>query len=792
MTTPLTGNQVQSSEGLRRLSPFYWFGNLRLAVKLPMIIVVLGGLVAVVLTATSYFDSRAIMLDEIKSKFYSTLESRRNQVVALFEATEQDILLQADNPTTLNALTSFSLAWRTIGDGQKETLQSNYISDNPMPSGQKDAYVATNDGSQYDVAHQKFHGYFRKLLKARGYYDIMLVDADGNVVYSVFKEIDFATNLMDGEWRTTDLANAFRTAKTLKSGEVTFFDFRPYAPSNNAPASFMATPLIKNGEVKGALIIQTPTTRLNKIAQSSYGLGQTGEAILLGSDFLARSASRFDGSHGLLSPIERRSYREAAFAGEDPGFVTSRDENGNVQHAMIDVFSIQNAQWAVEVVQNDAELLAPVIDLRNMLLMQLAGLMVVLAIIGALVGRSVSKPFIKVATRLRSMADGNLSSPIPHTDRREDAGDLARNLENLRGKLETAEVERRRNDAKAQQQQIVVDHLTASIGELAQGNLTARIDTVFDDDYEALREAFNAALAKLNETVTSLLMAAQEIDDNARDVETASNDLSQKAIEQAASLEETAAAITELSASVKSTADAAGEADKIMGHAKDDAKESNDVVNRAMKAMDRISTSSQKISQVTSVIEDLAFQTNLLALNAGVEAARAGEAGRGFAVVASEVRALAQRSSEAAKEINSLIKESSDNVVDGVELVEKAGASFESLIGDFDKVSASVSSIAAAAREQSIGLEEINTAVDQLDGVTQKNAAVATQVHGTGKTMVNEAAKLMQVSSAFHVDRSHVPQSAAVPAPQPARQRAVVNAPVARIDDVADEEWSEF
>ena len=204
------------------------------------------------------------------------------------------------------------------------------------------------------------------------------------------------------------------------------------------------------------------------------------------------------------------------------------------------------------------------------------------------------------------------------------------------------------------------------------------------------------------------------------------------------------------------------------------------------------------------MIEDLAFQTNLLALNAGVEAARAGEAGRGFAVVASEVRALAQRSSEAAKEINTLIQESADNVTNGVELVEKAGKSFEDLIGDFEKVSQSVSGIAAAAREQSIGLSEINTAVDQLDGVTQKNAAVATQVHGTGKIMVNEASKLSQISAHFRID-GNAPQIRPAAAPHSLDQHAsaqhaaparmVANAgpgQLMKAQDISTDVWSEF
>jgi methyl-accepting chemotaxis protein len=394
------------------------------------------------------------------------------------------------------------------------------------------------------------------------------------------------------------------------------------------------------------------------------------------------------------------------------------------------------------------------------------------------------------------VADGDLTTAIPMTQRGDDVGDLARNLDNLRQKLDKAATERREAERRAQDQRNVVDHLTTSISALSEGDLTTQITTKFAEDYEVLRTAYNSAVAKLHETVTSLLMAAQNIDGNAREVENASNDLSQKAIEQAASLEETAAAITELSASVKSTADAAGDADRVMTRAKSNAQESGQVVTRAMGAMDEISSSSQKITQVTSVIEDLAFQTNLLALNAGVEAARAGEAGRGFAVVASEVRALAQRSSEAAKEINSLIQESAENVVSGVELVEKAGASFDDLIGEFDKVSGSVSSIASAAREQAAGIQEINAAVDQLDGVTQKNAAVATQVHGTGKVMVSEAERLMRVSSAFRVQGLQAktpaaPQSAA-PMPVAPAARQVVNAGVATLDDISDDSWDEF
>jgi len=781
---------------LRRLSPLHWLSHMRLAMKLPLIISALGALVATVLAVTSYFDAEKIMTAEIEQKFYSALESRKSQLLDLLRSAEDDMLTQVDNPTTRLALGSFSLAWNTFGGNQTEQLQTEYIDQNSHPAGERDAMTKSGSGSQYDVFHAKFHPYYRKVLKAKGYHDIFLIDRDANVVYSVTKERDFATNLDTGPWADSDLAQAYRSALQSADGTVVFTDFNAYEPSGDAPAAFLAARVMDGDRLQGVLIYQLPADRINAILNDASGLGETGESYAVSAGYEMRSKSRLPGRPPMLGAVEPTAFLKDIFDGGPPRFVQSATDTGEAAHVMADRLRFHDATWAVVITQDDRELLSPVIELRNNLAMQLAGLVAILLIVGWLVGRGIARPFQRINDSLQRVAEGDLDSEIPMTERREDVGALARNLENLRAKLEEAEADRLVADQRAREQQHVVENLTARIRDLSDGNLTARIDVDFAPDYQTLRAAYNSAVEQLHDTVSSLLSAAKEIDGNARDVENASNDLSQKAIEQAASLEETAAAITELSASVKSTADAAGDADTVMTRAKADAQESGQVVTRAMGAMDKISSSSQKITQVTSVIEDLAFQTNLLALNAGVEAARAGEAGRGFAVVASEVRALAQRSSDAAKEINSLIQESAENVVSGVELVEKAGASFDNLIGEFDKVSVSVSSIASAAREQSIGIQEISSAVDQLDGVTQKNAAVATQVHGTGKVMVNEAARLMQVSAAFRVNGSEAgaapakAQTAASPAARVGRQ--VVNGGVAGVDDMSDDSWAEF
>ncbi|MEP1496434.1 methyl-accepting chemotaxis protein, partial [Pseudophaeobacter sp.] len=238
---------------------------------------------------------------------------------------------------------------------------------------------------------------------------------------------------------------------------------------------------------------------------------------------------------------------------------------------------------------------------------------------------------------------------------------------------------------------------------------------------------------------------------------------------QAATLEETAAALDELTASVRSAAEGASSVEATMEAAKKEAEISGEVVQSAVSAMTEIEQSSNHIGQIISVIDDIAFQTNLLALNAGVEAARAGEAGKGFAVVASEVRALAQRSSDAAMEIKTLIGDSSKQVARGVDLVGKAGEALDSIVGQVSHISKLVSGIAEGAVEQSTGLNEINTGVTQLDQVTQQNAAMVEEATAAGHMLNADSSKLAELVAIFKLDGSapvvQMPTAAAPMAP---------------------------
>ncbi|MEL7092659.1 MAG: HAMP domain-containing methyl-accepting chemotaxis protein [Pseudomonadota bacterium] len=364
--------------------------------------------------------------------------------------------------------------------------------------------------------------------------------------------------------------------------------------------------------------------------------------------------------------------------------------------------------------------------------------------------------------------------------------------------LKVREAQRSQDKINAEQNH-VVDVLGQSLKRLSNGYLTADISEAFPQDYEALRLDFNSAVDSLRTTVGAVVQNVQSIRNETGEITSAADDLSRRTEKQAATLEETAAALDQLTTSVKSAAEGADAASSISAEAQANAEQGGDIARKAVSAMDSIKNSSQEISKITSVIDDIAFQTNLLALNAGVEAARAGEAGRGFAVVATEVRALAQRSSEAAREINTLISTSSEQVKQGVDLVDKTGSALSSIVSSVADISTRVAEIATSARQQSSGLNEINVAVNELDQVTQQNAAMFEETTAASHALISEADALSAAVAQFDIGstqvagvKSNMPKEQPNPTARPAP--AVVGATALDLDAAALEgsEWEEF
>ena len=330
--------------------------------------------------------------------------------------------------------------------------------------------------------------------------------------------------------------------------------------------------------------------------------------------------------------------------------------------------------------------------------------------------------------------------------------DSADALDASRSETDRLAAEKRELDlAIGREQTLIVEQTAAGLSALARGDLTYRIPGVFPDNYARLQNDFNSAVSALQADMTVIDANARSIGSGADEISQASNDLSRRTEQQAASLEETAAALDEITATVNRTASGARLASATVQAARGDAETSGIVVRDAITAMGAIHSSALQINQTISVIDEIAFQTNLLALNAGVEAARAGDAGRGFAVVASEVRALAQRSADAAREIKVLISSSTAQVDSGVTLVGQTGEALQRIVGRVAEIDGLVSEIAASAQEQATGLQQVNTAVNQMDQVTQQNAAMVEQSTAASQGLTNEANQLIDLMSRFHL-----------------------------------------
>jgi len=380
----------------------------------------------------------------------------------------------------------------------------------------------------------------------------------------------------------------------------------------------------------------------------------------------------------------------------------------------------------------------------------------------------VSRPLGDLSTRIGALQAGDLDAEVPHQRRTDTIGVVAKALETFRlaahDKEEAearAEAERKGFDAERQRNEVesarvserqrnAMDVVGGALGRLAKGDLTVRIEDI-GEEFKALRDDFNGAIESLAETMQSISDTTAKVADSSTELSSAADNLSRRAEQQAASLEETAAASEEITATVKESASRAEEAGRIVADATQCTRSSREVVAEAISAMQRIEQSSQQISEIISVIDDIAFQTNLLALNAGVEAARAGEAGSGFAVVAQEVRELAQRSAEAAKEITGLINASSTEVQSGVKHVNETGNSLEEIQSHVDRIAENIGSIVSSAREQATGLQDVNAAVSEMDKVTQQNAAMAEETNAGSQTLGQQAAELRRLVDRFTI-----------------------------------------
>jgi len=679
------------------------FTTLRLSKKIPMIVAGAAAMAAVAIGIQSYNTSHKAINVLTRAKLKAAALVGAEEISHYFKTVENQIILLAENPGTVDAVKQFSSIWsfwEMSGGNPEAKLQAAYDIDNPHPSGLKHLLDCGNTGSAYDDAHAKFHPWFRQFQQDEGYYDLFLFDKDGNLVYSVSKGKDYATNFSEngGEWAPTSLGKVYRKALRIKGREtVGFSDFSAYGPSNGVAASFMAHPIRDHQQnTIGVLAVQIPVERTNRIMQADLGLGPSAELMLVGSDYLMRSDSRFTAdSNDILdtninSPILERAFTE--------GYASGIDELHRGEALLIDAirFDYHGNAYALVATQSHAEAFSALSDLRNQMLVAGLSLLGIAAVMGSLIARTITKPISATVDAMGRLAEGDISIPIKGADRSDEIGDMNKALaifkENAARRIELEADARNERDRERHRQ----------------------------SELEKLIRDFRFAMSERLEIVSSQMSvmraSAAQLDElavNARSEAIQAGKASQNASENVSAV---AAATEEMTATVQEIANQTETTSLIVSETVEAAQATNENVHT-------LSEAAEHIGSVVNLIRDIAEQTNLLALNATIEAARAGEAGRGFAVVASEVKELAEQTSKATDEISGRITGIQSSVKD-------AAGAIGHIANKVSEIRGLTSAVAGAIEEQRAANQEIARSAKSASDSTLNAVDLMTTVSG--------------------------------------------------------------
>lgn len=708
------------------INPLNW----PLSKKIPAMIIIVG-VVAAGLTGTfSYINAKSALHEEIGRKLDSALDARFDSVSSWVKGIKTDLDIQAQNPTIQDAVSDFSVAWENLGNNKTSVLQKLYITDNPHPTGQKEKLDAAADGSEYSRVHAKYHPFLRTFLRDRGYYDLFLFDLQGNLVYSVYKELDYATNFMDGKWAKTDLGNAFRAALNAKAGEKKFFDFKPYAPSADAPAGFVSTPIFDaNGKIQGVLAFQMPLDSLDEMMNDVAGVGKSGEAYVVGPDFLMRNNSQFSKTPTILKvKIDNDSVRQALKG--KTGDTTGLDfRNVQVEKAFRPI-KIFNTTWALVVKENSSEAFASVTSMRNQLIIDVGIGIVLIAAFGVFVGRRFSKPISATTQVIAKLADGDTSVEATGKDRKDEIGEMARAVDVFRQnaiRAQELEVSQQAQKIKAEEDKRLMmndlaDDFNASVGEIVQ--------------------LITSGSVELRETATTMSSISEETSAQATAVAAASEEASTNVQTVAAAAEEMSHSIAEINGQVTEATTAAQRAVQ--------------QVEATGAQMESLSSTADKIGEVIKMISDIADQTNLLALNATIESARAGEAGKGFAVVASEVKGLAAQTAQATEEIviqveqiQTATKEAVVSMTEINEVIQKVEQTSGVISNAMREQGEATNEISQNIQEAATGTRDVTENITGVTQASQETGSASIQVQSAAENMSGHADKLQKEITNF-------------------------------------------
>ena len=728
------------------------FKKMTIKAKVIGLIVVSLSLLAIIIAGFSVSKAKEGILAQNYAMLTSARDSKANQIKNFFDERVGDIKVLSKSKDVLELYSSL-----------EKTFDM----------------VELNEKSTYDVKNQlvknitsKYEEYFQSYMQEYGYYDIFLINAQtGHVIYTAAKESDYGANLKYGSLKDSGLGRVF--ANTLNTNKPTFQDMKPYAPSNNAPAMFLGTPIFKDGNVEAVLVFQISDKSINKIMQFREGYGKSQEDYLVGSDKLMRSDSYLDPKgHSLIASFSNNTQvktkgSQNALNGQSNTEIID-DYNGNpVLSAYAPLNIGSDIKWAILSEIDEAEVLKTPNAIRNLILI-IALALLIFVIAGAVI--TINNIVVKRLVRFQDGLEGffdyvnRKSSDVKEleTDSFDEIGLMAQVVnENIKKAKKGIEEDR-----------AIIDETITVLNEFEKGDLTQRITTsVNNPALNELRDVLNKmgdnlennidnildvlekfsnynylskvdtngikehlerlanGVNSLGDSITEMLIDNKKngliVDNSSEHLLSNVDTLNQASNEAAASLEETAAALEEITGNVSSTTQKISEMSVLANEVTQSANKGEELASRTTLAMDEINDQVSSINEAITVIDQIAFQTNILSLNAAVEAATAGEAGKGFAVVAQEVRNLASRSAEAAKEIKDLVESANIKANEGKNIAGEMIKGYEGLNSNIDKTIELISDVSSASKEQETGIVQINDAINSLDQQTQKNATVA-------------------------------------------------------------------
>jgi methyl-accepting chemotaxis protein len=704
----------------------------------------------------SYEMGKSGLIDASEIRLETVAGNQSKQLDAYTLRVEQSISELSQNAAVAQALETMTTVVPTERDAIIQAFRREGVSEEERAS-------FNGEGLRllYAIRHATINAAIASVWRNTRVSDIYVIDKTGLIIYTVTKGKNFLTSVTEPQ--NAAIKDLFDRIEAGKDGVVSTTGFT--GGENDSAMIGMPLAVSNWGQLqrKGAVIMRIAADRIGAVVTPEETGKTIDDAVLLSADGKRRAGVLSGGADAAVS-----ASLAALSNANNAGTVMAQTPAGNIFYAYRPV-SVFGQKHLLAIGQQESKVLAAANDLAFWATVATLAVLAIMTLIGIFVSANLTKPLTGLAGLMERLNSGENNIEIKAVSRGDEIGTMARALESFRQgildkqrmeaeshrKSEELDEERAQREMEkarsAKELEEAVDALATGLANLAAGRLDLRIDKSFVPSLDHLRIDFNNSMAGLEATISNIGESANAIRSGSGELKSASEDLSRRTERQAAAREEAAAALGDMTQAVNLSLSRCNVAVEATAGTMQDAHKSTAVVKEAIVAMERIETSSAKIRQIIDVIDQIAFQTNLLALNAGVEAARAGEAGKGFAVVAQEVRELAQKSAAAARDITTLIATSAGDVESGVALVLKTGESLEQIQKRIQSVNDQIGEIATASREQSGRLSEINASVNELDHVTQQNAAMVEETTAAAFSLSSEADGLTEQVGQFSV-----------------------------------------